>query len=57
MEKDANFMSVSYICVHSALILPQQASNKRLFIYTFITKRVKLLAKNDHDKFEEQTPE
>jgi hypothetical protein len=45
------------MCIQSALIRPQQAFNKCLFIRTFITKRGKLLAKNDYDKVEEQTPE
>jgi hypothetical protein len=44
------------ICVQSALIRAQKNSNKFLFIHKFITKLVKLLAKNDYDKVEEQIP-
>lgn len=50
-------ISQSLTCVQSAVIRPQPTSNKCLFIYTLITKRVKLLAKNDYEKVEEQTPE
>jgi len=45
------------MCIQSVLIRPQQASNKCLFMHTFITKRAKLLAKNDYDKVEGRTPE
>jgi hypothetical protein len=45
------------MCVQSALIRAQQTPNKCLFIHKFITKRVKLLAKNDYDIVEEQTSE
>ena len=51
------FLSQLLMCVQSALIRAQQTSNKRMFIHKFITKLFKLIAKNDHDKVEEQTQE